>query len=104
MSTIAVTVYDVIAALRGRGCSMREVVESLPDIDREPVSSAVHRLSERVRCRIHHELAAGFIYNIAPGAARPTDGRGRPRKLGVGYSITRGSGARRLPSHPQLQR
>jgi hypothetical protein len=61
MSTIAVTVYDVIAALRGRGCSMREVVESLPDIDREPVSSAVHRLSERVRC--------AFITNSRQGSS-----------------------------------
>jgi hypothetical protein len=80
MSTIAAAAYDVIAAFRGRGCSMREVVEPLPDIDRESVSSAVHRLSEKGVLRIHHELAAGFIYNLVPGSTRPTDGRVRPRK------------------------
>jgi uncharacterized protein (DUF433 family) len=46
MSTIAAAVYDVIAALRGRGCSIREVVKALPDIDRASVISAVHRMSE----------------------------------------------------------
>lgn len=79
-STTAAAVFDVVAALRGRGCSMREVIKALPDIDRERVTSAVHRLSEKGVLRIHHELAAGFVYNLAPGATRPMDGRGRPRK------------------------
>jgi hypothetical protein len=47
MSTIAAAVFDVVSALPGRGCSMREIVKSLPDIDRESVISAVHRLSEK---------------------------------------------------------
>jgi hypothetical protein len=59
---------------------MREVIKALPNTDRAKVISAVHRLNELGVLRIHHELAAGFIYNLMPGATRPTDGRGRPRK------------------------
>ena len=40
-------VYDVIAALPGRGYSMREVAKVLPDIDHAKAISAVHRLSEK---------------------------------------------------------
>jgi hypothetical protein len=80
MSTIAATVYDVIAALPGRACSMHEVIKALPDIDRERVKSAVHRLSEKGVLRMHRGFGAGAFYTIAPGATRPTDGRGRPRK------------------------
>jgi hypothetical protein len=79
MSTISAAVFDAIAALPGCACSMREVVKALPDIDRESVISAVHRLSEKgVLVARHH--CFGFMYSIAPGATRPTDGRGRPRK------------------------
>jgi hypothetical protein len=80
MPTIAATVFDVVAALPGPGCSMREVIKAFPDVEQAKVTSAVHRLKDLGVLRIHHELAAGFIYSIAPGAARPTDGRGRPRK------------------------
>ena len=59
---------------------MREVMKAPPDVEQAKVTSAVHRLKELGVLRIHHELVTGFIYNIAPGAARPTDGRGRPRK------------------------
>ena len=79
MPTIAATVYDVIAALPGRGCSMHDVVKALPDIDRDQVTSAVHRLSDKGVLRVQHHCF-GFMYSIAPGATRPTDGRGRPRK------------------------
>ena len=79
MSTIASAVYDVIAALPGRVCSMREVIKALPDIDRERVKSAVHRLSEKGVLVARHNYL-GFVYLIAQGATRPTDGRGRPRK------------------------
>jgi hypothetical protein len=79
MPTIAATVYDVIAALPGRACSMHDVVKALPDIDRDQVTSAVHRLSEKVALVARHHCF-GFMYSIAPGATRPTDGRGRPRK------------------------
>ena len=44
---IDVKVYDVIAALPGRGYSMREVAKVLPDIDHAKAISAVHRLSEK---------------------------------------------------------
>jgi hypothetical protein len=33
MSTIAAAVYDAIAALPGRVCSIHDVVKALPDID-----------------------------------------------------------------------
>jgi hypothetical protein len=46
MPTIAAAVFDVVAALPGCACSMREVIKALPDIDRESVISAVHRLSD----------------------------------------------------------
>jgi hypothetical protein len=79
MSTIAAAVYDVIAALLGRACSMHDVVKALPDIDRDSVISAVHRLSDKGVLVARHNCF-GFMYSIAPGATRPTDGRGRPRK------------------------
>ena len=79
MSTIAAAVFDVVAALPGGGCSMHDVVKALPDIERESIISAMHRLSEKgVLVARHHYF--GFVYSIAPGATRPTDGRGRPRK------------------------
>jgi hypothetical protein len=78
MSTIAAAVFDVVAALPGRACSMQDVVKALPDIDRESVISAVHRLSEKGTLVARHHCL-GFIYSMAPGATRPTDGRGRPR-------------------------
>jgi hypothetical protein len=79
MSTIAAAVYDAIAALPGRACSMQDVIKALPDIDREQVISAVHRLRDQgVLAARHH--CFGFMYSMAPGATRPTDGRGRPRK------------------------
>jgi hypothetical protein len=79
MSTIAAAVFDVIVALPGGGCSMRDVIKALPDVDRDPVISAVHRLSEKGELMVRHHCL-GFMYSIAPGATRPTDGRGRPRK------------------------
>jgi hypothetical protein len=78
MSTIAAAVFDVVAETGG--CSICEVIKALPDIDREQVISAVHRLREVGRLRIHREFGLGAVYVIAPGATRPTDGRGRPRK------------------------
>jgi hypothetical protein len=79
MSTIAAAVFDVVAALPGRGCSMHDVIKALPGIDRDQVTSAVHRLSDKgVLVARHH--CFGFMYSIAQGATRPTDGRGRPRK------------------------
>ena len=80
MPTIAATVYDVIAAIPGGACSMHDVVKALPEIDRESVVSAVHRLSDKGMLRLHRGFGAGAFYTIAPGATRPTDGRGRPRK------------------------
>ena len=79
MSTIAATVYDAIAALPGRACSMHDVVKALPAIDLDQVTSAVHRLSDKGVLVARHNCF-GFMYSLAPGATRPTDGRGRPRK------------------------
>jgi hypothetical protein len=79
MSTIAAAVFDVVAAIPGGGCSMRNVVKALPDIDRDQVTNAVHRLSDKGTLVARHNCV-GFWYSIAPGATRPTDGRGRPRK------------------------
>jgi hypothetical protein len=95
MSTIAAAVFDVIAALRGRGCSIREVVKALPAIDRASVTSAVHRLSEMSVLTLIRSRD-GITYRIAPGATRPTDGRGRPRKCE--------QSARRLESSPATLR
>ena len=79
MSTIAAAVFDVVTALPDRGCSMHDVIKALPGIDRDQVTSAVHRLSDKgVLVARHH--CFGFMYSLAPGATRPTDGRGRPRK------------------------
>ena len=79
MSTIAAAVFDVVTALPGRACSMHDVIMALPGIDRDQVTSAVHRLSDKgVLVARHH--CFGFMYSLAPGATRPTDGRGRPRK------------------------
>jgi hypothetical protein len=78
VSTIAAAVFDAVAALPGRGCSMHDVVKALPDIDRESVISAVHRLSDKGVLVARHNCF-GFMYSIAQGATRPTDGRGRPR-------------------------
>jgi hypothetical protein len=78
-TTIAAAVFDAVAALPGGACSMHDVVKSLPDIDRESVISAVHRLSDKGTLVARHNCF-GFMYSMAPGATRPTDGRGRPRK------------------------
>jgi hypothetical protein len=92
---INIKVFDAIAAHR-HGCStMQDVIKALPDIDREAVISAVHRLSEKgVLMARHH--CFGFTYSIAPGATRPTDGRGRPRK--------NEQSTRRLESRAALER
>ena len=79
MSTIAAAVFDVVAAFPGRSCSMHDVVKALPDFDRDQVISAVHRLSDKGVLVGRHNWF-GFMYSMAPGATRPTDGRGRPRK------------------------
>jgi hypothetical protein len=92
---INITVYDVIAALPSRACSMQDVVKALPDIDRESVISAVHRLSDKGVLVVRHHCF-GFMYSIAPGATRPTDGRGRPRKSA--------QSTRRLESSPATLR
>jgi hypothetical protein len=77
---INMKVFDAIAALPGGGCStMQDVIKALPDIERESVISAVHRLSEKGALVVRHNCF-GFMYSLAPGATRPTDGRGRPRK------------------------
>jgi hypothetical protein len=78
MSTIAAAVFDVVAETGG--CSMREAIKALPNIERETVISAVHRLSEKGVLRTHREFGEGAVYALAPGATRPIDGRGRPRK------------------------
>jgi hypothetical protein len=80
MSTIAAAVFDVVAALPRRGCSMREVAKALPDVEQAKVTTTIHRLKNLGLLRIHHELDSGFIYTLAQNATRPTDGRGRPRK------------------------
>jgi hypothetical protein len=95
MSTIAAAVFDVVAARPGRACSMQDVIEALPDIDRESVISAVHRLSDKGTLVARHHCF-GFMYSIAPGATRPTDGRGRPRKSA--------QSTRRLESSPATLR
>ncbi len=60
MSTIAAAVFDVVTALPDRACSMRDVIKALPDIDRDQVISAVHRLSDKgVLVARHH--CFGFI-------------------------------------------
>jgi hypothetical protein len=79
MSTIAAAVFDVVAAVPVCGCTMQQVIEALPDVDRARVTNAVNRLTEKGVLRIHHELG-GYFYSAASGATRPTDGRGRPRK------------------------
>jgi hypothetical protein len=78
MSTIAAAVFDVVAST-GCGCSMRGVIKALPDIDPASVASAVHRLTDRGTLKSHREIGSA-VYAIAPGATRPTDSRGRPRK------------------------
>ena len=78
-TTIAAAVFDVVAALPGRACSMHDIVKALPDIDPAKVISAVHRLSDKGTLVARHHCF-GFMYSMAPGATRPTDGRGRPRK------------------------
>jgi hypothetical protein len=95
MSTIAATVFDVVTALPGRGCSMHDVIKALPDIDRDQVTSAIHRLSDKGTLVARHHCF-GFTYSIAPGATRPTDGRGRPRKSA--------QSTRRLESSPATLR
>jgi len=95
MSTIAAAVYDAIAALPGRACSVQDVIKALPDIDRDQVISAVRRLSDKGVLVARHNCF-GFMYSMAPGATRPTDGRGRPRK--------REAATRRLESSPATLR
>ena len=96
MLTIGAAVYDVIAALRGRGCSRQEVAKALPDIDPPVVVSAIHRLRDSGVLSSHREFGMGVMYTIAPGATRPTDGRGRPRKSA--------QSTRRLESSPATLR
>jgi hypothetical protein len=69
MPTIAATVFDVVAAIPGGGCSMHDVVKALPDIDRDQVTSAVHRLSDKGVLVARHNCF-GFMYSIAQGATR----------------------------------
>jgi hypothetical protein len=95
MSTIAAAVFDVIAALPDRSCSMCDVIKALPDIDQGQVTNAVHRLSDKGTLVARHHCF-GFMYSIAPGATRPTDGRGRPRKSA--------QSTRRLESSPATLR
>jgi hypothetical protein len=95
MPTIAAAVFDVVAALPGRACTMHDVVKALPGIDRESVISAVHRLSDKGVLVARHNCF-GFLYSLAPGATRPTDGRGRPRKSA--------QSTRRLESSPATLR
>jgi hypothetical protein len=73
MSTIAAAVYDVIAALPGRACSMHDVINALPSIDRKSVKGAVHRLSEKGVLRIHRGFGVGAFYTITSGATRTID-------------------------------
>ncbi len=80
MSTIAAAVFDVVTALPDRACSMRDVIKALPDIDRDQVISAVHRLSDKGVLVARHHCFGFIVFHMAPGATRPTDGRGRPRK------------------------
>jgi hypothetical protein len=80
MSTIAAAVFDAIAALQGRGYSMREAIKALPDIDRAVVANAIHRLRDLGVLSTHREAGLGAVYTITPSATRPIDGRGRPRK------------------------
>jgi hypothetical protein len=80
MSTIAAAVYDVIAALHGRGCSRQEVAKALPDINLPVVVSAIHRLRDSGVLSSHREFGMGVVYTVTPAATRPTDRRGRPRK------------------------
>jgi hypothetical protein len=80
MSTIAAAVFDVVAAVRSRGCSRQQVVKALPDIDRAVVVSAIHRLKDLGVLSSYREFGLGLVYTIVSGATRPTDGRGRPRK------------------------
>jgi hypothetical protein len=94
-STIAAAVFDVVAALPQRGCSMHDVIKALPGIDRDQVTSAVHRLSDKGVLVARHNCF-GFMYSMAPGATRPTDGRGRPRKSA--------QSTRRLESSPATLR
>jgi hypothetical protein len=95
MSTIAAAVFDVVAALPGRACSMHDVIKALPSIDSDSVISAVRRLSYKGTLIARHNCF-GFMYSMAPGATRPTDGRGRPRK--------HEQSARRLESSPATLR
>ena len=80
MSTLTTAVYDVIAALPGRGCSRQAVAKALPDVDPASVVSAIHRLKDLGVLRSYREFGIGVVYTITPGAMRPTDGRGRLRK------------------------
>ncbi len=81
MSTIAAAVFDVVAALHGRGCSMGKVIKALPAIDPESVINAAHRLSI-AGALILHRNGKTIVYCAKPGA-QPTDGRGRPARIAV---------------------
>jgi hypothetical protein len=80
LTTIAAAVYDAVVALGGLGCSIPEICTELSDHDRSMVVSAVHRLRENGVLRIQHDRVLGALYSVMPGAKRPEDGRGRPRK------------------------
>jgi hypothetical protein len=79
----------------GGACLMCDVIKALPAIDRDQVTSAVHRLSEKGVLVVRHNCF-GFMYSMTPGATRPTDGRGRPRKSA--------QSTRRLESSPATLR
>jgi hypothetical protein len=78
--TIAAEVYDAIVLLGGQGCSLHDICVEVSDHDRPMVVSAIHRLREMGVLKIRHDFRIGSVYTITPGAQRPIDGRGRPRK------------------------
>lgn len=79
MTTIAAAVFDAIQAT-GRPCTRDEVC-AMVGYENASVISAMHRLSDLGVLKARSIAGQGFVYDIAPGASRPDDHRGRPRKV-----------------------
>lgn len=78
MTTIAAAVFDAIAS-QDHPCTTDEVCRMV-EHDNASVISAMHRLSEMRILTVKRIVGMGIVYSITPGASRPDDKRGRPRK------------------------
>jgi hypothetical protein len=78
MPTIESLVYDAIGAVNGRGVTLEQARELLPEIHPESVTSAAHRLSSAGALTL--KRAGRTIIYCAKAGAQPTDKRGRPAR------------------------